>query len=491
MSYVNPVHRGRLVIIPRVRNAFAELHFSKVPRGGVETEIACCPETIRMYQVNELGAQETGGDLFNFPYLFHKDGTPWIEANSYLLSLVKNKVTTERPSDDLRRRASKLLDFLLFCEMYELDWLDFSGKRPALRPTYRYFSHLLSTTRRSKAVVNQYTGELYKFYKFVSLNWHSIDMNRVDTTKQVDFLVSGPYGTKLVSAVKRSQTKSTAPRSAVPIGFVREDGEDLRPLANVELASLLSMLTDKKWSPLERLIIRTSLMTGARKQTVLTMRIKHLKNFTEENLQADGSYVLHAGPGTGIDTKNNTRQRLYVPKQVADDLNVLSASAFMVKRRAKFIEQMERDFPESHIQEEDLYIFLSDQGGCYYMAKDDPRYPVVKSRPSGQVVDTIKRKLLIMAAGKLPNDFSYHWLRATYAFQLYQRMQPLLASGQILPGEEITFIQHRMHHRRRETTENYLKLFKMHSQKLMAQELYEEHLFKFQGYDDLMLDLSE
>lgn len=491
MSYVNPIHRGRLVLMPRVRNVFAELHFSTVPRGGVETELACCPETIRMYQVNELGAHGVSGDLFNFPYLFHKDGRPWIEANSYLLSLIKNKVFSNRPSDDIRRRASKLLDYLIFCEERELDWLDFSGKRPVLRPTYKYFSHLLSSARRSKAVVNQYTGVVYNFYKFVSSSWHSIDMDRVDTTKQTAFLVSGVHGTKLVSAVKRSQTKPIAPKSSVPIGFVREDGEDLRPLANVELASLLNILKDKKWSPMERLLMLTSLMTGARKQTVLTIRIKHLKNFTEENLQADGTYLLHAGPGTGIDTKNNTKQRLYFPKQLADELRVLSASNLMVKRRVKFNEQMERHFPESHMREEDLYLFLSDQGGCYYMAKDDPRYPVVKSRPAGQVVDTVKRKLMCVAGVELPNDFSYHWLRATYAFQLYQLLQPLLATGQILPGEEITFIQHRMHHKRRETTESYLKLFKMHSQKLMAQEMYEEQLFKFQGYDDLKLGLFE
>ena len=161
MSYVNPIHRGRLVLMPRVRNVFAELHFSTVPRGGVETELACCPETIRMYQVNELGAHGVSGDLFNFPYLFHKDGRPWIEANSYLLSLIKNKVVSNRPSDDIRRRASKLLDYLIFCEERELDWLDFSGKRPVLRPTYKYFSHLLSSARRSKAVVNQYTGVVY------------------------------------------------------------------------------------------------------------------------------------------------------------------------------------------------------------------------------------------------------------------------------------------------------------------------------------------
>lgn len=167
----------------------------------------------------------------------------------------------------------------------------------------------------------------------------------------------------------------------------------------------------------------------------------------------------------------------------------MANSPVAAKRRSKLRSHFEKEYPElPAMDEDDMYVFLSDQGGCYYMAKDDPRYPMVKSRPTGQVTDTITRKLLVKASDRFPKSFSYHWLRATYAFQLYQHLLPLLASGQIRPGEEISFIQHRLHHKNREMTEHYLKLFKMHSEKFAAQELYEEVLFRFGSYEDLKLE---
>tara|TARA_R110000850_G_scaffold29726_20_gene82068 strand:+ start:23856 stop:24155 length:300 start_codon:yes stop_codon:yes gene_type:complete len=87
-----------------------------------------------------------------------------------------------------------------------------------------------------------------------------------------------------------------------------------------------------------------------------------------------------------------------------------------------------------------------------------------------------------------PISFTYHWLRATFAFQLYQQLVPLLQAGNLQYGEEISIIQHRLHHADRETTENYLKLFMMYSEKLVAQERYEDWLIGFGGYSDLKLD---
>jgi hypothetical protein len=75
-------------------------------------------------------------------------------------------------------------------------------------------------------------------------------------------------------------------------------------------------------------------MTGARKQTVLTMRLKHLKAFQPDRLLRDGSYKLHAGPGTGIDTKNDKEQTLYFPRQLAEELITLANSSMMKIRRA-------------------------------------------------------------------------------------------------------------------------------------------------------------
>ncbi|MBP3063067.1 site-specific integrase [Pseudomonas chengduensis] len=486
MSYYNPRHEGRLVLIPLLRDAFASLYV-QAQAGSVAMPLEGDDSKI-VYQLDEVGAGDDC-DLFNFPFLFHGNGDPWHEANDYFLSLMRDKHPINRRTDDVRRRASKLLDYLLFCEDNGLDWLDFSGARPALRPTYRYYYHLINESDRSNAVINQYTAAVYHFYKYVAEHWHDLDMKRVDTVKQVRLIVQGSKGVRVIEAEKRSQTRRTTPSSSAPLGFVRDDGEDLRPLSNRELGVFLKTIrNEKEWSALERLILMTSLMTGARKQTVLTMRLKHLKGFTEDRLLTEGAYKLHAGPGTGIDTKFDKPQELYVPKQLAEELITLARSPMMKKRRAKFHAQMKAAHPDLSMDEDDVYLFLSDQGNCYYMAENDPRYPMVKSPQIGQVTETIKRKLVKKATGPFSSDFYYHWLRATFGYQLYQRLQVLVEKGLMQSGEVIDFIQKRMHHESRETTENYLKLFRMSHEKVMAQEVWEAKLFGVGDYSIFKTD---
>jgi hypothetical protein len=233
MSYSNPRYEGRFVLIPHVQSAFASLHVGIQPRGSIESVLEGA-ETKLLYQVEEVGASFTSGDIYNLPFLFHKEGEPWFEANSYLRSLVENKAFSNRPTDDLRRRGSKLLDYLIFCENEGLNWLDFSGRRPVLRPTYKYFAHLINHSGRSAAVINQYTGVVFDFYRFVCANWHDIDLQRVDTVKEVKLLIKDSYGAaRVITAEKRSQTKSAAPGRLVSIGFVREDNEDLCRILNL------------------------------------------------------------------------------------------------------------------------------------------------------------------------------------------------------------------------------------------------------------------
>ena len=81
-----------------------------------------------------------------------------------------------------------------------------------------------------------------------------------------------------------------------------------------------------------------------------------------------------------------------------------------------------------------------------------------------------------------------HYHDSIDAFQLYQHLLPLLASGRLQYGEEVSLVQRRLYHSNRETTENYLKLFRLHSDKLAAQELYEDEIFGFGDYSDLRLE---
>lgn len=274
----------------------------------------------------------------------------------------------------------------------------------------------------------------------------------------------------------------------IPAGFVDDEGECLRPLTNLELANLVDVINSDGWDAQERLIFLFALMTGARKQTVLTLRVKHVEALMEGLLQPEGTYILKAGPGTGIDTKNSKAQTLYVPKDLAEDLLTFIRSPFAKNRRNRFTQAYAVNYTDLEpIAQGDEYVFLSEQANCYYMAVSDPRYRFVKTRPLGAVADTLKKKLMRSVSAEFPKDFSYHWLRATFAYQLYQRLVPRLRDRRLLLGEEISIIQGRLHHERRETTENYLKLFTMIPEKLMAQEEYVDALFKLSSYRDLIL----
>lgn len=488
-AFVNPNHSSRLVIIPQVSDAFADLYFGIKPSNSVPVEIIGADSIIHGFQVNESVGDLIDRSVYNLPFLFHRNGEPWVEANSFLLDLVKNKHAQNRPTDDAQRKASRLLDYLIFTEENGLDWLDFSGRRITQRPTYRYHLHLIGMGSRGRQVANQYTGVVYQFYKFVARYWHAIDIERVDTVQQVKLFVENVYGhSRQITVEKRSQTQSYSKTRVIPAGFVDDEGECLRPLTNLELSSLVDVINSKGWDAQERLIFLFSLMTGARKQAVLTLRVKHVKALMQGLLQPEGTYILKAGPGTGIDTKNNKPHTLYVPKDLAEDLLTFVESPFAKNRRNRFAQGYAASYPGLEpIAEGDEYVFLSEQANCYYMASSDPRYRFIKTRPLGAVADTLKRKLMRSISAEFPKDFSYHWLRATFAYQLYQRLVPRLQDRRLLPGEEISIIQGRLHHERRETTENYLKLFTMIPEKLIAQEDYEDALFKLSSYRDLIL----
>ncbi|HFX1276553.1 TPA: site-specific integrase, partial [Pseudomonas aeruginosa] len=88
MSYTNPRHEGRLILIPNLQDAFAILHVSEAPRGSIESALEGAESNL-LYKCDEVGS---GNDraLFNFPFLFSANGNPWHEANDYLLSLMRD-----------------------------------------------------------------------------------------------------------------------------------------------------------------------------------------------------------------------------------------------------------------------------------------------------------------------------------------------------------------------------------------------------------------
>ncbi|WP_336333746.1 site-specific integrase [Pseudomonas putida] len=479
MAYRNEANEGRLILLPVLEDLFATLHVEAGPPPAYPVPLAGTDREVFLYQEPEVGSVEGFNRSFNVPFLFHADGTPWIEANSFLYSELQNKSAKSRPTDETRKLASELLEYLRFCEKEGIDWKDFSGDRPSLRPTYRYFNHLKTGSSRKNRVNNQYTGAVYRMFEFISENWHDIKLDRVDKVKKYKHYISTSHGSVVAERLKRSQTLPTPPESVPDYGKVRDDGEDLRPLTNDQLKNVRSALMENRWDTDHRLMIDFALMTGARKQTVLTLRHKHIRSFQVDQLNSNNTYALRAGPGTGIDTKFDTNVRLEIPKGLGERLAIWIDSPESKKRQRKF-RKILRSHNVDDLPDGDEYVFLSDQGNCYYMSKDDSRYPEVKSTPRGQVTQTIVKKLRRLTAGHLPKDFTFHWLRATFGYQLFQYLQPAIQSGHLKPGDDISIIQRRMSHKYRETTENYLKLFRMFDENMAAQEDWEGWMMR--GY---------
>lgn len=480
MGYKNELQDGLLLNISVADNLFANISSDKSRNAAKEQLAGSDDENEFFFVMPEIESISDFNTIYNMPFLLHSSGLPWDEANAYLCSLVENKHKMERPTEDVRRKASVLLDFKLFCESENLDWYDFSARRISKRPTYRYFFYLNKEKGLSPRVINQYTGYVYDFLEYVSGHWaeYKIDLQRVDKVDTIKIFFQHERGATSKDARKRSQTKTIPRKGSDPMGYVRDDGELLRPLTLEQWQDVLSIISREDWAPIERLLVLFSVMTGARKQSILTIRLKHIKMLATSKPGRDGTYKLHIGPGTLIDTKKSKSQVLHLPSQLVDELIVYGNCKNAMIRKEKFKEKYKIDYPYLlELDDDDIYLFLSDQGNCYYMGKDDPRYPIVKSKPIGQVVNNLKRKIQRNAPLNFPSNFYFHWLRATFAYLLWLALQKYVESDELKSETVISIIQNRLHHDKRETTENYLKLFNNIDLQIEAQRIFESFLF--------------
>lgn len=481
----------RIIIIPSVEHATADIS-SSPQHGGIlrvtEKAEPTSNTSDSYYIIPEPIYSSRGEDyVYNFPFLINKDGSSWEEANDYLFQKAISNENIGKNTAPLRRVASQLLDFKIFCEDNKIDYLDLSARRPSGRPHQRYFKNLCDSGLGNDNI-NTRTGIVYNLYKYLSKqDGYNLNLDRVDTTRPINITMEGRSGKFSKTVAKRDLTLRTSKEvSPVNIGYVRDEGEDLRPLSNQQFDSLIELLHDDKIDVDERLMCRIALFTGARKQTILTIRMKHLDMFTEENLLPDGTYQIFAGGGCDIDTKFNKKQTLYVPKGLAEQIVIYANSKLAKKRREKFRNNLDKSKSEDTISDDDIYLFLSNQGNCHYMARNDYRHAKAKSNATGQRTDSLCRKLLKYLPDDFPQGFTFHWLRATFGHKYYQYLMSLVEKDIIKNGEVIIRVQARMHHSRRETTENYLKLFLNINDRIKIQEMYENQLFS--EYQDTWAD---
>lgn len=418
-----------------------------------------------------LAPDETRGFNYNlFPVVLDHNAVPWDIASIYILSRLQ---ATEYPematfagiADDLGA-YKEFLD-----EKSDIDFTDFPQNK-LKRPTYRYNGFLkqkLFAGEVEPSTVKRRMSSVVAFYRWLIQEGILSPAN--DPWQEREYLASfkTAEGFKMSKAVKSTDLAIKAPVKDVPHEGTILDGGRLRPLPQTEQLWVLEALSHLGNTELT-LIHLIALLTGARIQTVLTLRVSHvLRNYPASVTKVS----ITCGPGYGVDTKNDVVGVLQVPQQLYNLLHAYAKSARSQNRRAKA--------PGGDTESQ--YLFLTQQGTPYYQAKiermqfnPDLR---IRHQKKGQTVRQFITDHVIpyVQTHHDPNfHYRFHDLRASFGMNETDRQLDLVEQGKIKLSDARRHVQKLLWHASSATTDLYLDYRRQMEMVWAAVDGYEAHI---------------
>lgn len=422
------------------------------------------------YNTNEVINDENEDfdidNFLHFPILTSNDGSVWKHGSLYLLSKLKKY---QKPSPKtLDSIATDLKHFKEYCENEDIDYL--IAPRKVLRPTYLYRSHLQQLLRDEKIspnTIKRRMSAVVGFYEYlidaqgIEFKFPLWESGITSITYQDN---QGFKQSKQVKTKDVSRVVSTSNPDLFDDAIV--DGGRLHPIPHEQQIALVKTL--KTIGNTEMTLgFLIALTTGARIQTVFTLRKKHF----EKALKDDEFEVkLKVGYGTDCDTKFNKIHTLIFPSWVYQKVRIYLNSPRYKKRGKKAT----HIFDEQNMQ----YLFLTNRGTPFYAAHDDPYRHLYKEVPNGA---TVRQFIFTSLKKQLKREgysfnFSFHDLRATFGMNLLDKLMPLVDAKELKLSHALIHIKERMGHSSLSTTEKYLNFREKHKIKELAQDDYENYL---------------
>lgn len=405
-----------------------------------------------------------------FPLVLDSSGAPWPEANLFILSNLENT-----PNPDMRTfdaHALDLADFYRFIESESIDWTLFPASKLA-RPTYRYRGHLAYALRAgevSAKTINRRMGTVVAFYRW--LERESLLNPDFPAWIQRDVYISikDKHGLNTLRKVVSTDLSIRVPKQDDPYEEAIQDGGKLRPLSMQEQEYLLDALS-AAGNPEMTLIHLMGLLTGARLQTVCTIKLSHI---LKPCGSAENEMIrLPVGYGTGIDTKGDKQMVLQLPTWFYQALQVYSQSERAKRRRAK-----------SRNKGESQYLFLTQHGTPFYSSKEDRltfdpenqrRYDF-DGGAIGTFIRSTIRPYVEKKFGLKKFQFKFHDTRATFGMNLTDAQLSRVEAGLTTLAAAREYVKTRMGHESAATTDLYLNF--RHNLKFVREvvESHEAHL---------------
>lgn len=377
----------------------------------------------------------------HYPLVLHADGSLWTEANLYIFESVMSQ-----PVANMVSWANVALDLAAFrrwLDEYGVDWTDFSVPNKFRQPTSRYNAWLnrLVQAGGSAAYRRRQQNSVLNFYRWAIQNGLS-PQHAPWRERDAYINYTGDYGQQRNKRIIVTDLKIRGGVQNNPYSDYIDDGEKLRPLPMVEqewLLDALNAIPNRE----ARLMHLIALVTGARIQTVCTIRVRHV---TPELGEGVNVLRLNVGRGTGIDTKRNKKFTLQLPAWLYQELHSYAHSPHASRRRQKAVGG---DIP-------DQYLFLTQQAGPYYDARRPPAIRISRKPATGDSLRSYIR-LIIAHVRKQHCEaanwrYRFHDLRATAGMNA---LEDMIRRG-IPVGEACNFLMGFMAHDSLETTMRYL-----------------------------------
>nr|WP_314543380.1 site-specific integrase [uncultured Massilia sp.] len=419
-----------------------------------------------------------------FPIVLSRDSIPWDLGALFILDRLEAETNPDMVT--LKSLADDLGAFREWLDSHENpDYLLFSfPKLPLSRVTYRYRGSLkkrieigeiaASTAKRRMATV-------VSFYRWMIKEEFFQPTNDPWQERTYGLTLTNSYGGSFKKTVKSTDLQILASKADDPLDDTIQDDDKLRPLP-LEEQKWVMEAADALGNGEMYLFILFMLLTGARIQTVGTLRVRH---FIQANpafsngIAGQGQvFKLKAGPGTGIDTKRNKNKTLQIPKLLYEALHV-----YVISDRARRRREMAPG--GDHL---DQYFFLTQQGSPYYTAKAqssgyDPNMVRRHHKNGGTVRQFLKERLIPFVQNRYDPKFKFriHDLRATFGINQTDIQMSLVQAGVITLSKARSIVKELMWHTSSATTDKYLDYRKQMKMILAAINGHGDHV---QGWID-------
>ena len=328
---------------------------NKLKNGQSRYQSKAKVETIKKFQLltlvkatrclNDAEFEKYGDAYLEFPVIVQEDGNPSEIFNLYLLK--KLQQTVQYDFKTFASIANQLVDFQRFLEDEQLDCLKFH-KLKQQNAIFKYRTRLIEQANAGLISASSARGRInavVNFYRFL-VTEDLVDHQRYglpfqDVYKYI--AVDNEFGARRKMAIKSHDLAIHVPVKAHNSEAIKDGGE-LSPLSVESQTVILKAL--KKSSREYQLMFYLALFTGARLQTICTLRIKCLFNREPDN---HGFIRLPVGAGTGIDSKFQKPMTLLIPHWLVQDLKIYINSEQARQRRQK----------SNYADSDENYVFLT------------------------------------------------------------------------------------------------------------------------------------